>query len=115
MYANGQRASVTVGDGDTLTVTLVSELWGTFTARDATVTEANGTYTITGEGQVAMSMHSGGATNTYAFTLTATTDAAKSDYTFTWSIPAVMGGVSLVLRPGAAPTTESTGETTSTE
>lgn len=115
MYANAQRANVTVGDGDTLTVTLVSEQWGTFTARDATVTEANGTYTITGEGQVAMSMHSGGATNTYAFTLTATTNAAKSDYTFTWSIPEVMGGVSLVLRPGAAPATESTGETTSTE
>lgn len=115
MYANAQRANVTVGDGDTLTVTLVSKQWGTFTARDATVTEANGTYTITGEGQVAMSMHSGGATNTYAFTLTATTNAAKSDYTFTWSIPEVMGGVSLVLRPGAAPATESTGETTSTE
>lgn len=115
MYADNQRVGVTLGDGDTLTVTLVSETWGTFTARNAAVAEANGTYTITGEGQVAMSMHgNSNAANTYAFTLTATTNAAKTDYTFTWSIPAVMGGVTLVLTPGTAPAT-TTGETASTE
>lgn len=104
MYANDQRASVTLGDGDTLTVTLVSTTWGTFTARDAAVTEANGTYTITGQGQVQMpSMRPGGTPNTYAFSLTATTNASRTDYTFTWTVPAVMGGVTLVLRPGAAP------------
>lgn len=104
MYANDQRASVTLGDGDTLTVTLTSTTWGTFTARNAAVTEANGTYTISGGGQVRMSMPDR-TPNTYQFTLSATTNAARTDYTFTWTVPAVMGGVSLVLRPGAAPET----------
>lgn len=109
MYANDQRVSVSLGDGDTLTVTLASTTWGTFTARNASVTEANGTYTITGEGQVQMpSMRPGGTPNTYPFSLTATTNAARTDYTFTWTVPAVMGGVTLVLRPGAAPETAST-------
>lgn len=107
MYANDQRASVSLGDGDTLTVTLVSPTWGTFTARNATVTEANGTYTISGEGQARIPSH-GGTPQNYQFTLSATTNAARTDYTFTWTVPAVMGGVTLVLRPGAAPETAST-------
>ena len=67
----------------------------------ATLTGSDGEYTLSGSGKVEMGM--GGSTQQYDFTLTGTCNAAKDAYSFAFSLPAVMGGLTITLLPGTAP------------
>ena len=84
-----------------MAVSYTSDTWGTFTVTGASVTESDGTYTVTGSGKTVMGM-SADSQSEYDCTLSATIKSAD-DFTFTFDIPAVMGGLKITVQPGEAP------------
>lgn len=103
-YTDGESVKLTANGDGTLKVVFESASWGTFTVESATVTREGGEYLFTGSGSVAMGM--GGSTSNYDFTLSGRTNAAKDDFSIAFNVPAVMGGLTVTLLPGTAPTTE---------
>lgn len=83
-------------------VTYHSKTWGTFTFDDASVTSANGVYTLAGEGTTAMPSHQGNGTTEYAATLAATLDADGA-VQFSFDIPGVMNGLHIQVANDEAP------------
>lgn len=103
-YTDGESVKLTANGDGSVKVVFESALWGTFTVESATVTREGGEYLFTGSGSVAMGM--GGSTSNYDFTLSGRTNAAKDDFSIAFNVPAVMGGLTVTLLPGTAPTTE---------
>ena len=102
MVSETQTITVTVEEnGETVAVSYTSDTWGTFTVTGAAVTESDGTYTVTGSGKTVMGM-SADSQSEYDCTLSATIKSAD-DFTFTFDIPAVMGGLKITVQPGEAP------------
>ncbi|WP_417015913.1 calycin-like domain-containing protein [Alistipes sp.] len=103
-YTDGKRVKLTANGDGSVKVVFESASWGTFTVESATVTREGGEYLFTGSGSVAMGM--GDSTSNYDFTLSGRTNAAKDDFSIAFNVPAVMGGLTVTLLPGTAPTTE---------
>lgn len=103
-YTDGERVKLTANGDGTLKVVFESASWGTFTVESATATKEGEEYVFTGSGSVAMGM--GGSTSNYDFTLSGRSNAAKDDFSIAFNVPAVMGGLTITLLPGTAPTTE---------
>lgn len=103
-YTDGESVKLTANGDGSVKVVFESASWGTFTVESATVTREGGEYLFTGSGSVAMGM--GGSTSNYDFTLSGRTNAAKDDFSIAFNVPAVMGGLTVTLLPGTAPTTE---------
>lgn len=103
-YTDGERVKLTANGDGSVKVVFESASWGTFTVESATVTREGGEYLFTGSGSVAMGM--GDSTSNYDFTLNGRTNAAKDDFSIAFNVPAVMGGLTVTLLPGTAPTTE---------
>lgn len=103
-YTDGERVKLTANGDGSVKVVFESVSWGTFTVESATVTREGGEYLFTGSGSVAMGM--GDSTSNYDFTLSGRTNAAKDDFSIAFNVPAVMGGLTVTLLPGTAPTTE---------
>lgn len=103
-YTDGERVKLTANGDGSVKVVFESASWGTFTVESATVTREGGEYLFTGSGSVAMGM--GDSTSNYDFTLSGRTNAAKDDFSIAFNVPAVMGGLTITLLPGTAPTTE---------
>lgn len=103
-YTDGERVKLTANGDGSVKVVFESASWGTFTVESATVTREGGEYVFTGSGSVAMGM--GDSTSNYDFTLSGRTNAAKDDFSIAFNVPAVMGGLTVTLLPGTAPTTE---------
>lgn len=103
-YTDGERVKLTANGDGTLKVVFESASWGTFTVESATATKEGEEYVFTGSGSVAMGM--GDSTSNYDFTLSGRTNAAKDDFSIAFNVPAVMGGLTVTLLPGTAPTTE---------
>lgn len=103
-YTDGERVKLTANGDGTLKVVFESASWGTFTVESATATKEGEEYVFTGSGSVAMGM--GESTSNYDFTLSGRTNAAKDDFSIAFNVPAVMGGLTVTLLPGTAPTTE---------
>ena len=102
MVSESQTITVTVEEnGETVAVSYTSDTWGTFTVAGAAVAESDGTYTVTGSGKTVMGM-SADSQSEYDCTLSATIKSAD-DFTFTFDIPAVMGGLKITVQPGEAP------------
>jgi len=101
-------------DGETLTIAKTESglsldfpsSMGTFAVADLAVAEKDGCYAVEGAGTAAMGM--GASSADYPFTVQGTIDASKSEYEFTFTVPAVMGGLTVILRPGSAPAAEQT-------
>ena len=105
-YTDGESVKLTAnGDGSVKVVFESAASWGTFTVESATATKEGEEYVFTGSGTVAMGMGGGPATD-YNFTVSGSTNAAKDDYSIVFKVPAVMGGLTVTLLPGTAPTTE---------
>ena len=51
-------------------------------------------------------MGMGDATSDYDFTVSGKTNTAKDEYSITFNVPAVMGGLTVTLLPGTAPAAE---------
>lgn len=103
-YTDGERVKLTANGDGSVKVVFESALWGTFTVESATATKEGEEYVFTGSGSVAMGM--GGSTSNYDFTLSGRSNAAKDDFSIAFNVPAVMGGLTVTLLPGTAPTTE---------
>ena len=100
----GQSVKLTANGDGSVKVVFESASWGTFTVESATATKEGEEYVFTGSGSVAMGM--GESTSNYDFTLSGRTNAAKDDFSIVFNVPAVMGGLTITLLPGTAPTTE---------
>lgn len=103
-YTDGESVKLTANDDGSVKVVFESASWGTFTVESATATKEGEEYVFTGSGSVAMGM--GESTSNYDFTLSGRTNAAKDDFSIAFNVPAVMGGLTVTLLPGTAPTTE---------
>ena len=103
-YTDDENVKLTANGDGSVKVVFESASWGTFTVESATVTREGGEYLFTGSGSVAMGM--GDSTSNYDFTLSGRTNAAKDDFSIAFNVPAVMGGLTVTLLPGTAPTTE---------
>lgn len=103
-YTDGESVKLTANGDGSVKVVFESDLWGTFTVESATATKEGEEYVFTGSGSVAMGM--GDSTSNYDFTLSGRTNAAKDDFSIAFNVPAVMGGLTVTLLPGTAPTTE---------
>lgn len=75
---------------------------GTFEVAALKASSQDGSYVVEGSGSVAMGM--GASSNSYPFTLTGRVAASKREYEFTATVPGVMGGLTVRLLPGTAPT-----------
>lgn len=103
-YTDGESVKLTANGDGSVKVVFESASWGTFTVESATATKEGEEYVFTGSGSVAMGM--GESTSNYDFTLSGRTNAAKDDFSIAFNVPAVMGGLTITLLPGTAPTTE---------
>ena len=103
-YTDGESVKLTANGDGSVKVVFESASWGTFTVESATATKEGEEYVFTGSGSVAMGM--GDSTSNYDFTLSGRTNAAKDDFSIAFNVPAVMGGLTITLLPGTAPTTE---------
>ena len=103
-YTDGESVKLTANGDGSVKVVFESDLWGTFTVESATATKEGEEYVFTGSGSVAMGM--GESTSNYDFTLSGRSNAAKDDFSIAFNVPAVMGGLTITLLPGTAPTTE---------
>lgn len=100
-YTDNETVKVTANEDGTLKVVFESASWGTFNVDKAKFSKEGKTFKFTGSGKVSMGM--GKTTKEYDFTMTGTTDAEKKAYAIAYSIPAVMGGLTVTLLPGSAP------------
>lgn len=100
-YTADESLKITANGDGTLAVVFESASWGTFTVAKATIAKNDDEYIFTGSGSVVMGM--GEPATNYDFTMTGTTNAAKDNYSITFDIPAVMGGLTVTLLPGTAP------------
>ena len=88
-----QTVTLTYLTSDTVNISYTSDTWGEFTVTGAQVGSSN-PYSISGSGTVAMSM-SGDSASEYDFTVEGSVDSDTEACTLTFTIPSVMGGVTV--------------------
>ena len=103
-YTNDESLKITANGDGTISIKFESTSWGTFNVANAMITKNGEEYSIAGEGSVAMGM--GESTTNYDFTMNGTINVAKDNYTIVFDVPAVMGGLTVTLLPGSAPSSE---------
>ena len=96
-FTADESLTITKTADNTVDVSFTSGTWGTTTITSATVTTNGSGYSVTGEGECSM------RGNSYPCTLTADV-ASTSNATLTFSVPAVMGGTTIVFKTGKAST-----------
>lgn len=101
-YAANQTILVTANEDGTCNVSYTSSSFGTFTIPHATVKTEGGNYVIGGDGVTLMGM-AGKEPTEYACTLTGNIDAGKAAPSFVFTIPAVMGGLTVTFAKGDVP------------
>ena len=101
MQATDQTLSLTANADDTFTLAYTSDSWGEFSFENLSVTSANGIYTLSGEGVTMMGMN--GNIREYPCTVTGRIDANKENISFTFTVPGVMGGLTITFTQGEAP------------
>lgn len=104
MTAENQSIVISKNDNGTFKVAYTSDTWGEFLIQEATATYENGKFIVKGNGTTKMGMN--GNVNEYACEIEGTVDVAKADPTFTFSVPTVMGGLSITFHNGELPATE---------
>lgn len=95
----GQSVELTAVSDSRVNVNYESDTWGTFTVEGADVTERGGVYVLAGSGTSVMGM--AGKTNEYQCEFSGTVSEGTPEFTFT--VPAVMGGLTVTFHPGEAP------------
>lgn len=104
MMADDQTIVVTKNTDDSYRIDFTSDTWGAFTIEKAEATLSAGVFTVNGEGVTKMGMN--GDVKDYACSVVATIDADKNSPVFTFSVPGVMGGLSIIFHQGEMPATE---------
>lgn len=101
MQADNQSLTLTANSDDTFTLTYTSDDWGEFSFSSVSATVSNGVYTLSGEGTTMMGM--GGNVSEYPCTLSGSIDESKENVTFEFTVPGVMGGLTITFTQGEAP------------
>lgn len=100
MISADETVVITENTDGTATVSFTSATWGTFTITDAQASISGNICSLSGSGQTQMGM--GGSTSAYDCTFTAEIKS-QTDARMEFSIPAVMGGMTLTFQTGDAP------------
>lgn len=100
MISADETVVLTKNTDGTASVSFTSATWGEFTVTDAQASVSGDLCTLSGSGQTQMGM--GGSTSAYDCTFTAEIKS-QTDARMEFSIPAVMGGMTLTFQTGEAP------------
>ncbi|WP_295879609.1 calycin-like domain-containing protein [uncultured Alistipes sp.] len=100
MISADETVVITENTDGTASVSFTSATWGEFTITDAQASVSGDLCTLSGSGQTQMGMN--GNTSTYDCTFTAEI-RSQDDVRMEFSIPAVMGGMTLTFQTGDAP------------
>ena len=100
MISADETVVLTKNTDGTASVSFTSATWGEFTVTDAQASVSGDLCTLSGSGQTQMGM--GGSTSAYDCTFTAEIKS-QTDARMEFSIPAVMGGMTLTFQTGDAP------------
>lgn len=100
MISADETVVITENTDGTATVSFTSATWGEFTITDAQASINGNVCSLSGSGQTQMGMN--GNTSTYDCTFTAEIKS-QTDARMEFSIPAVMGGMTLTFQTGDAP------------
>lgn len=100
MISADETVVLTKNTDGTASVSFTSATWGTFTITDAQASISGNVCSLSGSGQTQMGM--GGSTSAYDCTFTAEI-RSQDDARMEFSIPAVMGGMTLTFQTGDAP------------
>lgn len=101
MYADEQVIKLEATENDTYKATYTSDTWGEFTVEGITAVAEGNTFVLSGEGVCIMGM--GDKVSEYACTFSGTIDLAKETPTFSFNVPAVMGGLTIEFNNGEMP------------
>lgn len=99
MLATNQKVVITETASDKVAVKYVSDSWGTFNIADVAVSQSGNTCTLSGTGTAEMGM--GGNINSYDCTFSGKVAGGTGEFTFT--LPAVMGGLTINFTQGEIP------------
>ena len=91
---------ITKNTDGTASVSFTSATWGTFTITDAQASISGNVCSLSGNGQTQMGM--GGSTSAYDCTFSAEIKS-QTDARMEFTVPAVMGGMTLTFQTGEAP------------
>ncbi len=100
MISADETVVITENTDGSASVSFTSATWGTFTITDAQASISGNVCSLSGNGQTQMGM--GGSTSAYDCTFTAEIKS-QTDARMEFSIPAVMGGMTLTFQTGDAP------------
>lgn len=100
MISPDETVVITKNTDGSASVSFTSAMWGTFTITDAQASISGNVCSLSGSGQTQMGM--GGSTSAYDCTFTAEIKS-QTDARMEFSIPAVMGGMTLTFQTGEAP------------
>lgn len=100
MISPDETVVITKNTDGSASVSFTSATWGTFTITDAQASISGNVCALSGSGQTQMGM--GGSTSAYDCTFTAEIKS-QTDARMEFSIPAVMGGMTLTFQTGDAP------------
>lgn len=100
MISADETVVITKNTDGSASVSFTSATWGTFTITDAQASISGDVCSLSGSGQTQMGM--GGSTSAYDCTFTAEIKS-QTDARMEFSIPAVMGGMTLTFQTGEAP------------
>ncbi len=100
MISPDETVVITKNTDGSASVSFTSATWGTFTVTDAQASISGNVCSLSGSGQTQMGM--GGSTSAYDCTFTAEIKS-QTDARMEFSIPAVMGGMTLTFQTGDAP------------
>ncbi|MCM1077502.1 MAG: calycin-like domain-containing protein [Bacteroides sp.] len=101
MTAGDQTLTITAGSDNTYDVSYISDTWGEFTISGVTAKLENNVFKLEGTGKTMMGME--GNVKEYVCEFTGSIDVEKENPTFTFTAPAVMGGLSITFKPGQLP------------
>ena len=104
-YSGYSTAEFQYSPDPMVSVSYVSDTWGKFTVNDAKVSESGDDFSIKGEGSTLMGMQPG-SEQEYPCTFTGTVSGDKTDFSFVFDVPGVMGGLKISVLPGTAPSAE---------
>lgn len=101
MAAANQAVTITSATENKVNISYTGGAWGDFTFTDASVALSGNTYTITGAGKTVMG-HAGSSSE-HDCSVKVVLNNDKTIGSFVFSVPSVMGGLSIELFEGKAP------------
>lgn len=99
-----ETVAISANDDGTVDVKLTSQMWGETTIAGVTAEKTADGFSLSGSGKFTMGMN--GTQSEYDCTLTGTLSADKETYSITFTLPAVMGGLTIAFAQGEAPSEE---------